>query len=257
MNEQVLTFCQLPDAPNLYWSITALPSPMIDFRTSLEGDLDGIYMHLPQLHTVHRAHYPPEQWDRELREVAAELAPLLGLDKDHPVDLTANVAAALAAVPTLKAALVAAGYSPKELDAMPPAQIVLLHFVETYDALRDNIVKWCCLPYWQAEKGLKALEHDLPATEKQALVPVGSLLLPGAMPKIAFNLVRTERTLAVLRCIEAMRLYAAGHEGKLPAAFDEIKEVPIPINPVTGKPFTYRLDGETAVLDADGGPAQQ
>jgi hypothetical protein len=32
-----------------------------------------------------------------------------------------------------------------------------------------------------------------------------------------------------------------------------VTEVPIPVNPFTGKPFAYRLEGDTAVLDA-GGP---
>ncbi len=47
-----------------------------------------------------------------------------------------------------------------------------------------------------------------------------------------------------------MRLYAAEHEGKLPAALDDIKEVPIPVDPVSGKPFGYKLEGGTATLDA-------
>ena len=74
--------------------------------------------------------------------------------------------------------------------------------------------------------------------------------LPGAL----FAFARTDRQLAALRCIEALRLYAAGHDGKLPPTLDDIKEVPIPSNPVTGKPFSYRLEGRTAVLEAGGGP---
>ena len=48
-------------------------------------------------------------------------------------------------------------------------------------------------------------------------------------------------------------MYAAAHDGKLPATLDDIEEVPIPLNPMTGKPFPYHLEGKTAVLDADGG----
>ena len=64
---------------------------------------------------------------------------------------------------------------------------------------------------------------------------------------------RMDRALAAMRCIEALRLYAAAHDGELPATLDDIKEVPIPLNPVTGKPFGYHLEGKTAVLDAEGG----
>jgi hypothetical protein len=55
-----------------------------------------------------------------------------------------------------------------------------------------------------------------------------------------------------LRLIEAIRLYAYSHDGKLPGGLDDIKEVPIPSNPMTGKPFPYHLEGDTAVLLADG-----
>ena len=37
-----------------------------------------------------------------------------------------------------------------------------------------------------------------------------------------------ERRLAALRTIEAIRMFAASHDGKLPAALGDIKEVPVP-----------------------------
>ena len=41
-------------------------------------------------------------------------------------------------------------------------------------------------------------------------------------------------------------------DGKLPASLDDVTEVPIPVNPFTGKAFGYRLEGDTAVLEAAG-----
>jgi hypothetical protein len=48
--------------------------------------------------------------------------------------------------------------------------------------------------------------------------------------------------------VEALRLYAAAHEGRLPATLDQITEVPVPLDPVSGRAFDYRLNGDTAVL---------
>ena len=48
-----------------------------------------------------------------------------------------------------------------------------------------------------------------------------------------------------MRHVEALRLYAAEHDGKLPAKLSDIS-VPLPIDPVTGKPFVYAVDGATA-----------
>lgn len=59
-----------------------------------------------------------------------------------------------------------------------------------------------------------------------------------------------ERKIAALRCIEAIRLYAAAHGGKLPATLGEIKEVPIPVDPITGKAFEYEAHGDKAKLAA-------
>jgi hypothetical protein len=61
--------------------------------------------------------------------------------------------------------------------------------------------------------------------------------------------VRLDRDVAALRVIEALRMYAAEHNGKLPKSLDEMTAVPVPRNPATGKPFEYRLNGTTAVLD--------
>jgi len=59
---------------------------------------------------------------------------------------------------------------------------------------------------------------------------------------------RCDRDIALLRLTEALRMYAAGHKGKLPQSLDEIKEVPIPTNPVTGKPFPYEVHGDRATI---------
>ena len=53
-----------------------------------------------------------------------------------------------------------------------------------------------------------------------------------------------------MRCIEAIRLYATSHDGKLPATLADIKEVPIPIDPMTGKDFAYKMEDGKAVLSA-------
>jgi hypothetical protein len=59
---------------------------------------------------------------------------------------------------------------------------------------------------------------------------------------------RLDRHLAVLQCIEALRLYAATHNGKFPGSLAEITQVPIPDDPVTQKTFDYNGNGSEAVL---------
>jgi hypothetical protein len=51
-----------------------------------------------------------------------------------------------------------------------------------------------------------------------------------------------------LRSIEALRLYASAHNGDLPENIEDIKEVPVPWDPWTNKPISYRLEGDSAVI---------
>ena len=51
---------------------------------------------------------------------------------------------------------------------------------------------------------------------------------------------------------QAIRLHAATHEDKLPKSLGDVTEVPVPVNPFTGGPFVYRLEGDTAILEAAG-----
>ena len=51
----------------------------------------------------------------------------------------------------------------------------------------------------------------------------------------------------MLDATPALRLYASGHKGALPASLSEIP-VPLPEDPFTGKPFRYEVIGNAAHL---------
>ena len=53
-----------------------------------------------------------------------------------------------------------------------------------------------------------------------------------------------------MRYVEAIRLYAAAHDGK-PAARPADIPVPLPPDPVSGKPFGYWVQGETAHISGE------
>jgi hypothetical protein len=75
------------------------------------------------------------------------------------------------------------------------------------------------------------------------------MLLP-AIPKVIVNNNRLDRKIAALRIIEALRLYAAAHDGQLPEKLADITEVPVPLDPGTGKPFEYQRDKDAGTLIA-------
>jgi hypothetical protein len=260
MNHQLLTLCQQPGMPNLYWSIAELPSPWIDRSIAIGPEYDGLYLQWPELQAVRTAQYAPDQWNLVLRKCVSELVrfeadPVKAekSEKEHLARIENILAKALdqTSVARAKAAMLTAGYSQKQLDAMPPAQVAMLYSLDTHDAIRDDLYKWWHLPYPQALEGMAKAGHKIPEAARDELIPFTDLLPAITSALHAFGY--TDRQLAAIQCIEALRMYAAAHNGELPVTLDDIKEVPIPLNPITGKPFPYHLEGKTAVLDADDG----
>jgi len=60
---------------------------------------------------------------------------------------------------------------------------------------------------------------------------------------------RLAANVEAVQCVEAVRHYAATHEGRLPARLGEIQGMAVPNDPATGKPFVYRLEGTRAILE--------
>lgn len=60
---------------------------------------------------------------------------------------------------------------------------------------------------------------------------------------------RLSADISARQCLEALRHYAATHEGGLPAGLSDISGVDLPNDPVTQEPFKYRLDGDRAILE--------
>jgi hypothetical protein len=75
---------------------------------------------------------------------------------------------------------------------------------------------------------------------------------PEIKEKVHLLMDRLDRHVAVLQCIEAIRLYAGSHDSMLPAKLLDVKDVDIPVDPVTAKPFSYSLSGSVAMLETPG-----
>ena len=68
-----------------------------------------------------------------------------------------------------------------------------------------------------------------------------------AFYKVLVAKVRLHQVVALLIASEGVRAYAADNGGKLPATLDAVK-LPLPVDPITGKPFVYELkDGHVMI----------
>src|SRR5262249_3919366 len=131
------------------------------------------------------------------------------------------------------------GRAEERLVQFPPEQVFLLDEIRSYEELRDEGMKLMKLPSWQAEKLLAEIKKP----KKPALFE----FLTPALHKVRRAQARLEQRFALLRHVEALRMYAAAHDGKLPAKLSDCP-VPLPNDPFTGKAFLYEVDGDTAHL---------
>ena len=259
ISKQMEMLIQSPDVPNLYWALTALPRPLVDLRDEFEIEEDLAYWVFPELQQVDGRVRTPDQWRADFDEFVSKYNSLMKMLP--PAEKRAeeiNAEALLEeAYPRARRALLARGRTAEQVDAMAPAEVLLVVAAETYDELRDELFKWSHVPYWEAEQNFERMEELLRGEHprREVVVPLASVLLP-AMEATQYAVAKNERDLDALRCIEAIRLYAAAHDGKLPKRLGDITDVPVPVNPVTGKPFPYRLEGDAAILEGDGRPGR-
>ncbi len=248
---------QLDGTPNLYWALTDLPRPFIDLRRAFQGEKIMFEAMFPG---IREALKDPGREPLSAERLFDRLMQLG--DVQGQLNLGNRLSIAIAAArgyPQARRFLLDNGFSRERVEAMPVIQVALMHAVAHYDDQYDNMYKWTNLPYWQARGGLLKAENDLrlskQKTEEAGGIPLAETFMP-AVQKVLEARARIDRRIAILRCVEALRLHAALHDGQLPASLSDIKEVPIPIDPVTGTDFQYKLGKGKAILVGPAPPGE-
>jgi hypothetical protein len=256
-NGTLIELIAAPDSPNLYWSLTELPQPLIDTREAARFELDFGPRMFPFLNRPVQTDHSPQEWNRLFTQAIRDLQSLGGSNHPPQNDLEAGLAAtgvALLGYSHAKAQLIAEGMDRDSVERMAVGQVLAIYTEQVYRKFADDWVKLWYVPFSESRKRAEALENRLRAAqllsggEDREVIPLVNVLLP-AIQAVRNAQVRLERDMAALRVIEALRMYAAEHEGKLPESLEEVTNVPLPLNPATGKPFLYRLEDATGILE--------
>ena len=247
---EVENLIQAPGAPNLYWALTDMPRPFVDLRKPFGGEKLFPLAQLPMLKDIETSHFGPEQ----VQTLAAQFGASLSWDDSRPKDRQGQLslmALTILAYPTAKRALIAQGWKPEDVEALPTLQVVCIHAMREYLKVRDNAMKWVGLPFWQARPELRRVAQEMKTRRSNSGPEPFMDLIPATLniSKAAWAL---ERRIAALRTIEAIRLHAAANDGHLPATLADIHLVPVPDDPITGKAFLYSVKGDRFTLT---GPA--
>ncbi len=230
-----------PGCPNLFWALTDLPEPLISLKTGIDGERLILWSLFRDLNST--SPMSAEQikdfinpLDALIMQSANKRANVL---RDHVASNVKDPEKVRAA----RRRLVKGGLVESSVDAFPAEQVILLDEARGCQARFDEIVKIMNFPAWQFEALLQkstAGKDDLSILTKELF---GLTFLVNGRRSQA----RLDQRIALLRHVEALRMYAAEHGGALPAKLSDVA-VPLPVDAFTGKPFGYELIAQTAHL---------
>lgn len=242
---QIEEWIRIPRSPNLYWALSQLPQPFLNLKKPSQGEQMFILATVPLLKEALERRIEPGQ----LPALGKQMSELVQANPDRsrlPISAQEDLTLlCLRYYPAAKKSLVARGRKPADVEAMPVLQVVLLDAYEEVRRKNDAEVRWLALPYWQ---GIPMLAKEAAARgasrDEEGLLD----MFRAAYNRVVWSMARFDRRIAALRLIEAIRLYAAGHDGRLPAKLSDITEVPLPLDPTTGKEFEYRTTDSGAEI---------
>jgi hypothetical protein len=250
-NHELLELIAAKDSPNMYWALAAMPRPLIDVLPAVRYELGWGMRIFPVFGDAETAEHSSDEWGRRLAKAMVDAQEAVGGPPSRLGQLEARAAItglAIFVYPDAKRRLVAAGMDAERVEHMPVGQVIALDAAREYRRIGDEIEKtwYLSLPEMKKTPNPDRLFEGNKLEGGFGRVMAG-LLMP-ALQAVRNAQVRLTWQLNAIQVVEALRLHAA-ETGKLPATLDEIKSVPIPLNVATGKPYQYRLDGKTAILD--------
>jgi hypothetical protein len=238
---------QQPSCPNLYWALTDLPRPLVEIRKGVQGDCTLVATDLKALRD------DAVMNDEELEKFVSRLSGLLGFAREQAGELPRNMRTALAGrvkdkerVRAARRRLVEAGGAKDvmrnlyQVHTFSPLQVILLDEKRAYEVRRDEEVKLLSLEPYQIDA---LTSSESAGQSEEALL---AELRPHVI-KVRRQQARVEQRIALLRHVEALRLFAAAHGDKLPEKLADLP-VPLPVDPFTGKAFGYRVEAGSVQL---------
>lgn len=230
-------------APNLYWSLTAVPDPLVDLQLWADW-----IRRRPWLHVHEADHLDKERSEKEWRSIRLQMGlfeiPKFFIDADTPTPeevrnryrkFVEQGRANLAKIqPQVR----------DDVDTMSDEEVAVRYFIAKYRIYSDAYVRALFL---RPAEGLPRLRESLRKFRSDEAGEIGEFIPDVSDVYISVWMIR--RRLAALRIVEALRDYHARH-GTFPDSLDQIDAVPIPEDPFTGGHFNYELDDDTAEISA-------
>jgi hypothetical protein len=246
------------DSPNLYWALTDLPRSFVDLEQIRRWELDGPprFGNSALLSQAIGGNLAQDKWGQVIREAIGVVQQSKPPYKQNAADVENQAKAMVtAALPRAKQYLLGKGVGQQEIDSMSPEQVVGSYLVQEYDGVVRGVWMYWSLPYWQAREQMlrrwEELSVDQPPLSENPLIvayATDGTGKPGVL-RMRRAIALFDQRIATARMVEALRDYAARHGGLPPDSLDQVTDLPLPIDPMTGKGFVYKAMGQVAELE--------
>jgi hypothetical protein len=257
-----------PGFPNLYWALMAIPETPIQMRNSMDGEKIIIDSALPGIREMvySRQRFPLRE--QELLVMLSKLEMLVNtLDRTGRIPREGRWFSQPVLPDRVKPLankarekLLAFGISENDLVGLPDIQLIFMAEVLIFDEKSDEQIKWLNIPFSFSKKTLVSWAENNSNGKMNSdggieLGFLGTFLSSGYVHSLQTK-AGHHRRFAVLRVIEAIRLHAV-ETGKWPESLSEIDSVYVPLDPVTGKTFTFRKEQDAIWLVSTPLPSEE
>lgn len=233
-----------PASPNLYWALSSLPKSRTQLDRAASLEASAFLLGFPAAGELDRAR-DPQEWSRMFDQLA-EFLRLTG-DSQRAAEMSVDkllprfTALGRAELPQLTST------SAEAVAAMADHEVAVRWFVVTIVRHQQQVSATLCLCPTEAWTSLARLH-----ARREQLEQATGLKFTFFSPTSAYLAIWSlERKIHALRIVEAVRHHLATHDGKLPATLADIESVPVPLDPLSGRPFEWKLiDAGSARLSA-------
>ena len=245
MNDAMARLMSRPESPNLYWALCEFPERRTIYVNAFYGERRFIVPATPNLaDALAGKELTPQQWSTLLAYVAS----LHQTPGEPPVTTPDPVTAATPENLREARELYAKshGLSADQVGKLDKVVVLGNLYVRRSEVISDEIFKLRALPYPVLLKSAREVNDRMAAMKKQQ---PGNPFLPMVdLYTVTTRFARVDRQLHALANVEAIRSYAAANAGKLPPRLEDVADTPVLDNPLTGRAFEYRVEGDVATL---------
>ena len=242
--DQADLLIQLPDADNLFWAYQKLPRPLFELQHVASLESTFVEKSIPALmQRPWPAHEETDEW----LAIGTRLVGL-GIVDNAGMTLIEQAVMLQKLCAYLRENWAEIGDETREsAEKMGSEELAVRFYVQKSKQLTERFQAALGLDPPEALKMISETKEQMAKLAEEMEIP----LLEKAFiewVEVYIAVWAPSRKIVALQTVEALRHYAATHDGQLPDSLDDISDLPIPVDPFTGKPMKYKLGDDSATL---------